>query len=377
MHAQKSSKRRSGRLQSILNLEKSPLMLETDNDSIHLLSILTLAGEATREKALRCLYELEPDVSLALLEIASAHHVVLRAFSENDSTVVPAWAALAVQAELKRCERAAERLHDVCMGLESGGCPVVVIKSFDHWPDLGSDLDLLTCSDEARVVAIMREQFGADVEAQAWSDRVARKLNFRLPDLPELIEIHFGRLGQAGEQSELSAQILSRQRMREFAGRKFAVPAPEDRVLLATLQRLYRHCYIRICDFADTAELLDSGELDWDELRCAAKIAAIWPGVATFLRLVTEYAGHYRAEPILLPRRVAVAARFGIEKMYPNAGFLRLPLFPQGAELYLRQLTKLLRQRDTNGSLRLGLVPPLAMAAGLRYKFTGNQHGIW
>jgi hypothetical protein len=74
---------------------------------------------------------------------------------------------------------------------------------------------------------------------------------------------------------------------------------------------------------------------------------------------------------------VAVAARFGIEKMYPNAGFLRLPLFPQGAELYLRQLTKLLRRRDTNGSLRLGLVPPLAMAAGLRYKFTGNQHGIW
>jgi len=352
-------------------------MLDTDNDSFHLLSILTLAPQPTRAEALFCLDELEHEVSLALLEVASAHHVVLRAFSGNDSTAVPTWTALAVQAEAERCERAAARLHEVCTGLESGGCPVVVIKSFDHWPDLGSDLDLLTCSDEARVVAIMREQFDAAVEAQAWSDRVARKLNFRLTDLPELIEIHFGRLGQAGEQSELSGRILSRRRMREIAGRTFAVPAPEDRVLLATLQRLYRHFYIRICDFADTAELIDSGELDWEGLRHAAKKAAIWPGVATFLRLVAEYAGHYRAEPILLPRRVESAARFGIEKMYPNAGFLRLPLFPQGAELYLRQLTKTLRRRDTKGSLRLGLVPPLAMAAGLRYKFTGNQHGIW
>jgi hypothetical protein len=66
-----------------------------------------------------------------------------------------------------------------------------------------------------------------------------------------------------------------------------------------------------------------------------------------------------------------------MEKIYPNAGLLRLPLFPQGAELYARQLVKMLRRRDTAGSARLGLIPPLAIAANVRYKITGNEHGIW
>lgn len=335
---------------------------ESGHESIHLLSILTLAPSATREDALRCVDELDNDDWLALSEVASPHHVILRAFKAGETAAAPARRAAALEAEHERCERAAARLHEVCTALEADGCPVVVIKSFDHWPDLGDDLDLLTLADQARVTEVMRERFGAEVERQAWSDRVARKLNFRVPDLPEFVEIHFGRLGQAGEQLQLPERIMSRRMMREFAGRNFPVPAPEDRVLLATLQRLYRHFYIRICDFADTAQLLDSGELDFDELRQAAKRAAIWPGVATFLRLVAEYAGHYRGTPLTLPRRVELAACFGIEKVYPNAGFLRLPLFPQGAGLYLRQLKKTLRRRDTKAGLRLGLIPPLAMA---------------
>jgi hypothetical protein len=99
--------------------------------------------------------------------------------------------------------------------------------------------------------------------------------------------------------------------------------------------------------------------------------------VATLLRLVSDYVKHYRGEPLVLPRRVQVASRFGMEKVYPSDGFLRLPMFPQGAELYVRQLVKMLRRRDTAGSVRLGLVPPLAVAANVRYKITGNEHGIW
>lgn len=352
-------------------------MLDAESEFMHVLSILSLAPPATREQTLCCLAELDDQGWESLLETASAHHVVIRAFGGCESSAASAVASAAVDAEGTRSERAAARLHETCIRLEAEGCPAVVIKSLDHWPDLGSDLDLLVCSEEARVVKIMHERFGAALEAQAWSDRVARKLNFRLPGLPELVEVHFGRLGQAGEQLHLAEQILARRKHREFGGHVFPVPSAEDRILLATLQRLYRHYYIRICDFADTAQLLNSGEVDCDTLRGSAKQAGIWPGVATFLRLVAEYAGHYGGQRVSLPRRVEAAARFGIEKMYPNAGFLRLPLFPQGAELYLRQLVRTMRQRDPAASLRLGLVPPLAMAAGMRYKFTGNAQGIW
>jgi hypothetical protein len=261
--------------------------------------------------------------------------------------------------------------------LEENDCPISVIKSLDHWPDFGTDLDLLTCSPEEKVAGILTERFGASIEKPTWSDRVARKLNFHIPELPELVEIHFGRLGQAGENTDLAERILERRVACEICGRSFWVPAPEERILLATLQRLYRHYYVRICDIANTKALIDSGAVDFDELRRVAKRAGIWPGVATYLRLVSGYVHHYGERHLALPRRVWMASSFGIDKVYANAGFLRLPLFPQSTQLYVRQVIRAMLRRDTAGAARLGLVPPLALAANVRFKVSGQKHGIW
>ena len=163
-------------------------------------------------------------------------------------------------------------------------------------PDIGADLDLLTCANEERVIQVMRERFNITIEPRSWSDRVAHKLNFRLPGLPELVEIHFGRLGQAGELVKLADRIMQRRVTQEFAGKTFWVPAPEERILLVTLQRLYRHFYMRICDVVTVADLVDGNMIDFDELRRAAKRAGVWPGVATLLQVVSDYMKHYRGD---------------------------------------------------------------------------------
>jgi hypothetical protein len=116
--------------------------------------------------------------------------------------------------------------------------------------------------------------------------------------------------------------------------------------------------------------------VDFDELRHASKAASIWTGVATYLKLVSQYVEHYRGRSLKLPYRVLRAARFGLGKVYPHAGFLRLPLFPQAASLYTRQLARSVG-RDATASLRLTLLPPLAAAAGTKYKITGSDKGIW
>jgi len=176
---------------------------------------------------------------------------------------------------------------------------------------------------------------------------------------------------------KLAQRILERRTQREFAGKTFWVPAAEERILLATLQRLYRHYYVRICDIVNAADAIDSGQVDFDELRRAAKRAGVWPGVATYLRLVSGYVNHYGGRHLALPRRVWLASSFGVEKVYANAGFLRLPLFPQGALLYARQLLRAVRRRDPGSSLRLGLVPTLALAANVKFKIAGDENGIW
>jgi hypothetical protein len=348
-----------------------------DEEYIHMLSTLTLARDPFRAEVRRHLGDLDDAQFAMLSNIANSHHVILRAFASGLSTEGTGRFGALVSSERKRAQTATNRLHEVCQALEANGCPVVVIKSFDHLPDIGTDLDLLTCSSEKLVIQTMRDRFGITIETPSWSDRVARKLNFRLPGLPELVEIHFGRLGQAGELAKLADRILQRRVIQQVAVKSFWVPPPEERIILVALQRLYRHFYLRVCDIMTVANLLDAGFVDFDELRRASKKAGVWPGVATLLRLASDYIKHYRGESLTLPRRVQLASRFGMEKVYPAAGFLRLPLFPQGAELYARQLVKMLRRRDTAGTARLGLVPPLALAANVRYKLTGDQHGIW
>src|SRR5439155_19770907 len=80
---------------------------------------------------------------------------------------------------------------------------------------------------------------------------------------------------------------------KELNGHKFRVPAPEERIVISTLQRIYRHFYCRLCDMTDFASLLQGGAVNFSELRRAGDIGGIWAGVATFLLLVEKYAAEY------------------------------------------------------------------------------------
>jgi hypothetical protein len=309
---------------------------------------------------------------------ADAHHIVQRAATALSGIVSGDIARTGdvLAKEQARIAAVLDFLPAVCRELNANGAQVVVIKSLDHWPDFGSDIDLFTDAPEKPISALMRSRFDAEILTPTLGDRLANKVNYRVPGLSELVEFHFGRLGQTGEHVELARRVLDRHRIESFAGRGLPVPAPEERLLVATLQRMYRHFYLRICDIVNTAGMADSREIDFDELRHVSKRAGIWPGVATYLKLCSQYVEHYRGHGLRLPHRVQRAARFGLAKVYPHAGFLRLPLFPQAASLYTRQLAKSVR-RDRAASLRLTLLPPLAAAAGAKYKITGSDKGVW
>lgn len=348
-----------------------PEIRQSDVLHMHVLSKLVLAPDVEAR-----MEQVEPWDKFWLT--AEAHHVPLRACDALNQTQFAAQESLNALAEDERARIAAlmEKLPVICRELEAGGIKVAVIKSLDHWPDFGSDIDLFTDAPEASVSTILRSRFDARVVPATVGDRLANKVNYQIPGLRELVEVHFGRLGQTGEHVQLARRVLERSRIEEFNGVVLPVPAPEERLILAALQRMYRHFLLRICDVTNTARIVDSGLVDFDELRHASKAAGIWPGVATYLKLVSQYVEHYRGNGLKLPYRVLRAARFGLGKVYPHAGFLRLPLFPQAASLYTRQLARSVG-RDPTASLRLTLLPPLAAAAGTKYRVTGSDKGIW
>jgi hypothetical protein len=319
-----------------------------------------------------------------VLVLANSHHVVMRGFEAfrqimcragDDSRA--AWAATALAAEHARIENAMSFLQRICAAFQSEGYDITVIKSLDHWPDLGSDLDLYTNAGQADVLQLMTRSFEAQLAPRSWGDRLARKWNFLIPGLPEAVEIHMGRLGQTGEQVGIATSLARRAGFAPFGDHMFRVPSAADRLMISTMQRMYRHFYFRLCDIVDTAILSETGSIDYEDLRFASKVAGIWKGVASYLAIVSDYLKHYRGEGLDLPAFVRASARFGGDELRFIRGFLRIPIMPQSAKLYGSQLTTLLLNRELKNSVRLSLLPCLATAAAVGQKITGSDKGIW
>jgi hypothetical protein len=330
------------------------------------------------------LTSLTPQQRQDFVDLADSNHVVVRAFEiinriagNRGQGEIQAWAVGVLAAERARIGNALTYLQQVCEALEEDDCPVAVMKTLDHWPDLGNDLDLVSTGRSADIVKVFTRKFNANVEPRSWGDRLASKWNFTLPGLRESIETHIGRLGQTGEHIILARRFIDRRVSMQVNGLEFSVPAPEERIFAATLQRMYRHFYFRVCDILNAASLVESGKLNFAELRNAAQQVGIWSGVASFLNIVSEYVKQYRGTGLNLPADVTSAATLGADKMYTRGRFLRVPIMPYGARLYTRQLFQTVFSGNMPGALRLTLLPPLASAAAVASKITGSDKGVW
>ena len=355
-------------------------------EAMEILAHLMLAPDAEADSA--SIYEklrtLTAENRRTLLELAHSNHVVVRGLERyRDLTLLRGdnaqanWAEMEVATERQRIGKALDFLDAAFRAFDAAGLDVTVIKSLDHWPDFGSDIDLYTNAPSETVIGLMQKQFGATVADRSWGDRMAGKWNFDIPGLPEAVEIHIGRLGQTGEQLVLASQLPGRSRPAEFANHSLRVASASDRIMISTLQRMYRHFYFRLCDIADSAALVNSGAVDFDDLRRAATAAGIWEGVATYLVLVSDYSHQYARKDLPLPAFVREAARFGGEVIYFGKSFLRVPIFPQSAGLYGTQLTDLIRTRKLQSGARLAVLPWLATAAAIGHRITGSDKGIW
>jgi hypothetical protein len=347
---------------------------------LHLLSQLALAGEG--QAAVSDLAAMNQERRAAFLKLAHEHHVVIRslqplhlAASRAGASELAEWAASSLAGEQVRIANALEFLNAIGRELEAAGCPTTVMKSLDHWPDVGNDLDLYTEAAQDATRSVLRQKFQATGQGRTWGDRLAQKCGYRIPGLRATVEVHHGRLGQAGEHRVLAHRFLTRRVPAQIAGYTFFLPAPEERIIAATLQRMYRHLYVRICDVANTAALVESNQLDYAELRLAAESGGIWPGTVSYLKIVADYIGQYRGQKLVLP--MTEAPVLDGRSLFVRGPWLRVPVFPGVVSLYGRQMAAMVLRGDVPGVVRLGLLPPLASMATLAYKLTGNPRGIW
>jgi hypothetical protein len=341
-------------------------------------------GTQWLERELEYVFRLKNPAFQDFLDQAQTQRVLRRTLEVLDANLTLAKSGSIVEqigvALVRERERAATSvtfLHAIVDRFEQLGHPVMVMKTLDHWPDTGSDLDLLVSAPEAAVCHIFEGNFSAQRQPRSWGDRLASKFNFRVPGLLELVEVHVGCLGQTGEQKNLADCLLTRRVYEDFGEHSFPVPMPEDRVVVATLQRMYRHFYIRLTDIVNIFGLLVRDRIDFDQLKSIAELGAIWPGVATLLLIVQQHGFSCGGPPVELPESVRTTAQFGARETYLGRKFVRVPIVPQAAKLFLRQLAGNRRMHDYRAMMRLSLLPVLATAAFVSFRLTGDDKGVW
>ena len=295
---------------------QKPYQSNFTSEAMDLLSTLLLSPAAGISSKVSLLQEMSSEQFSTFLALAHSNHVVIRGMEVYRSLMLAAndlQGARAAEdvlvAEHSRIAGATSHLRVICDACAEAGLDVTVMKTLDHWPDFGSDIDLYTSASPAAVCDLMQKQFRATIASRSWGDRLAGKWNFYIPGLPEAVEIHMCRLGQTGEQLTLAANIPARSRILQFGGYRFRVPSASDRIMISTLQRMYRHFYFRLCDILDSAALAQSGELDYADLEDSAKACGIWEGVATYLVLVSDYVRRYSGSDISLPSFVKAAGK--------------------------------------------------------------------
>ena len=282
-----------------------------------------------------------------------------------------------LQAERERSQNLVAVLDKIVHAFQRRGHSVLAMKTLDHWPDTGSDVDLLASGDDHEICEVLEKDFAAVRQPQSWGDRLAHKFNFMVPGLGELVEIHIGCLGQTGEQERLAEAVLSRRVETRFDDFSLPVPIQEDRIIIATLQRMYRHYYIRLTDIVNIFSAVTHSAIDFARLKDIASQSSVWPGVATLLTIVCEHGVRFGGGHVNLPSLVAAATKFDSNCTYVDRKFVRVPLMPEAANLYMLQLAENGRSRNIRAVARLTLLPILATAAFVSFRFTGNDKGIW
>ena len=101
---------------------------------------------------------------------------------------------------------------------------------------------------------------------------------------------------------------------------------------------MYRHFYLRLCDVADNARLVESGAIDYAYLKKLAQSAGLWDGLATYLMTISGYVKAYRGSDLPLPSVVTDAAHFGNELVYFKKKVPADPDFSSGRPVLCRRV---------------------------------------
>lgn len=277
---------------------------------------------------------------------------------------LPPELVIAATREAGRARTTLAWMETVAGILARHGIPHAFLKVRRHYPDLGSDVDVLVPSSRQVNTALVRE-LGARPAERTLDDRVAGAEVYQLDD-GVVLDVHRGRLGRCGEQRLLPDLVLERRRQVRLGDTTLWVPSPEDEILLQGLQQVRGRLSFRLAAVLYTIVTLRAPDFDWEYLTRAARRIGLSDGLSCYLTYVGQI--HQRLfASALLPAEAARALwldEWGQVEF--RDGAFRFPTLRVNGWVYASQFSADVRSGRWASASRLCLLPLVAAAAGLK-----------
>jgi hypothetical protein len=300
-----------------------------------------------------------------LLRVARRNFVLVRLSARLRECGVEA-PTFFVEAETEERGRARlmfDTIRRVGHACEEQGVGHIFAKSFQHYPDMGGDIDLFVATRSPAVdESILRGLQAAPVRRDL-RGRMSGVAGYRVGGGEFVLEIYHGRVGALGEHGAVVSQLIRNGERAVVGGAEFLVPAAEDLLVLHGMQRVYRHGFIRLCDVLSTASVVGRERLDWGYVLRTSEQLGTLHGLRSYLTYVGQIHREALGRELLPPERRERLTSDSCGRGEFRGGVFVFPRGRVAGRMYFEKVRAAVRAGNWDGVSRLSLMPLVAAAA--------------
>lgn len=271
-----------------------------------------------------------------------------------------------VKREKKRIENTVKTIGKISELLKENNINFVFTKSFIHYPDMGHDIDLLILSGPTYISETLND-LGISKGRDSLVNHFSGKRSFIIRDCLSPLEVHRGRLGHFGEYKDLAVMFVKNRKKIKVDGISTFVLSLEDQLILAVLQRIYSHRYLRISDIVHVVSLVKNNKINWDYVFDLSKKNGITQGLIDLIGVINK-----KYSDIIGGNLVKERYSFNFldkstdKKLYFKDNFYYFLTFSVVGKDYIKKIIFDFNIHNWKSLTRLACVPFLILAVSLR-----------
>jgi hypothetical protein len=272
----------------------------------------------------------------------------------------------AVALERQRIQHTIELIGKITEICSQNGIQFVFTKAFQHYPDMGNDVDLLVLGRSAQVDALITKSLGAFRLKGSLCNWVAGKTAYNINGYPSPLEIHHASIGHIGEHNVFPNSLINNREQVTILGITTFVPCPEDQLIVQVIQRIYGYTYIRLSDVIRTVEIAHQNQLDWEYVVRTTKQVGILTGLCCYMSYIDQIHHSLFGKPFMPPqvRKALILDEWG--KVEFRNWYYRFPTVSVIGRVYSRKFLAEVVSGNWEVVGKLCLLPAVTMLTRLR-----------